>query len=101
MGKEPEIQDVSPQIAKAIAAAKVCRTTFEGIEEMHEAGESYLPKNPRETPEAYRVRLARTDFFPALQHAVFAYIGKPLGSPIVVTGAPSVGGSTVGGTGLR
>lgn len=90
MSKEPEIQDVSPQIAEAIAASKVCRTTFEGIEEMRGAGEAYLPRNPRETPDAYKVRLARTDFFPALQHAVFAYIGKPLGSPIVVTGAPAI-----------
>lgn len=90
MSKEPEIQDVSPQIMEAQAASKVCRTTFEGIEEMRAAGERYLPRNTRETPNDYKVRLALTDFFPALQHAVFAYIGKPLGSPIVVTGAPSV-----------
>lgn len=87
---EPKIDTVGSEVEELQAAAKVCRTTFEGIEEMREAGETYLPKNPRETPEAYTVRLAATDFFPALQKAVNAYIGKPLGSPIVVTNAPAI-----------
>jgi len=88
MNKQPEIQDVGPEIQEAQAKAKVCRDNYEGIEEMREAGETYLPKNPRETDPDYKLRLGLTDYFPALQHAVHAYIGKPLGSPIVVDGAP-------------
>ena len=89
MSDEPKIDTVSDEIADAQAAAAVCRATFEGIEEMREAGETYLPRNPRETMSDYGLRLNLTDFFPALQHAVFAYIGKPLGTTIVVSDAPA------------
>lgn len=89
MNKPPEIDTVGPEIEEAQGAAQVCRDTFEGIEAMREAGTRYLPQNPRESKDAYDVRLARTDFFPAVQHAVHAYIGKPLGSTIVVDGAPA------------
>ena len=88
MNKTPEIQDVGHEIAEAQEAARVCRDNYEGIEAMREAGTLYLPKNPRETDADYKLRLNLTDYFPALQHAVHAYIGKPLGSPIVVDGAP-------------
>ena len=88
MSEAPKIDTIGPEVLEMQAAARVCRTTFEGIESMREAGETYLPKNPRENPNDYKLRLGLTDFFPALQKAVHVYIGKPLGSPIVVTGSP-------------
>jgi hypothetical protein len=87
---QPKIDTLSPCVKEAQCDADVCRTTYEGIEAMREAGTKYLPQNPREENDAYKVRLNRTDFFPALQRAVHAYVGKPLGSPIVVTDAPQV-----------
>ena len=88
MSEAPKIDTIGHEVLEMQAAARVCRTTFEGIESMREAGETYLPKNPRENPNDYKLRLGLTDFFPALQKAVHVYIGKPLGSPIVVTGSP-------------
>ena len=88
MSEAPKIDTIGPEVAEMQAAARVCRTAFEGIEAMRAAGETYLPKNPKENLKDYQLRLALTDFFPALQKAVHAYIGKPFGSPIVVTDSP-------------
>lgn len=85
-----EIQDVGHEVAEAKEVAQVVRCTYEGIDAMREAAEAYLPRNPRETQKAYVTRLARTDFFPAVQKAVSAYVGKPLGSPIMVDQVPGV-----------
>ncbi len=87
--KKPEIQDVGHEVAEMQARADVCRAVNGGILEMREHAETYLPKKTRETDLDWKARVAEAEFFPAYAHALDAYIGKPLGSPIIVQNVPS------------
>lgn len=89
MSKQPEIQDVGHEVQEMQTRAAVCQALCGGVLEMREQAKTYLPKRPREADADWTSRKNEADFFPAFSTALDAYVGKPLGSPVVVTDAPA------------
>ncbi|MBT5267393.1 MAG: DUF4055 domain-containing protein [Rhodospirillaceae bacterium] len=52
-----------------------------GTRAMRAAGERWLPREPRESLEAYRVRLGRSVLFNGLARAIQTLVGKPFVKP--------------------
>lgn len=52
-----------------------------GTRAMRAAGERWLPREPRESLEAYRIRLSRTVLFNGLGRAIQTLTGKPVAKP--------------------
>lgn len=84
-GSAPKIDTIGQEVAEMQEAAAVCRAVFEGRETLIKGGEAFLPRNQRESKASWETRMKKTDFFPAFRQTLNAYIGKPLGSSIVVT----------------
>jgi Domain of unknown function (DUF4055) len=55
-----------------------------GTRTMREAGQTYLPKWPKEETEAYTTRLSVSVLFPAYQRTVQTLAGKPFSKPITI-----------------
>lgn len=55
-----------------------------GTRAMRAAGERWLPREPKESLEAYRIRLSRTVLFNGLGRAVQTLSGKPFAKPVTV-----------------
>ncbi len=86
---EPKIDTVGPEVAEMQKAAEVCQILACGILEMRKKAKGYLPKRPLEQQQDWETRRDEADFFPAFEITLDAYVGKPLGSPIVVKDAPA------------
>lgn len=89
MTRQAEIQDIGDEVAEMQARAAVCGAVACGIIEMREKAKLYLPQKSRETDQEWKARRDEAEFFPAFAHALGAYVGKPLGSPIIVQDIPS------------
>ena len=63
-------------------------TLLGGVSKMKGAGEGYLPKEPRETKEAYKVRLARTSLFNVYKKTVQSAAGQALSEPLIISNVP-------------
>lgn len=63
-------------------------TLMGGVDKMREAGEAYLPREPKESKEAYRVRLARTNLFNVYRKTVTSASGQALMNPLVISNVP-------------
>lgn len=59
-----------------------------GTESMRLGGKSYLSKEPRETEEAYKIRLNRTFLHNLYWRTITSITGLAFTSPVVVTGVP-------------
>jgi len=57
-----------------------------GTQSMRDAGETYLPKETKESTSAYEVRLNRTFLFNAYDDTVTKLAGKPFAKPLSVNG---------------
>lgn len=55
-----------------------------GTRAMRAAGQTYLPKWPKEEDAAYRTRLSVSVLFPAYQRTIQTLAGKPFSKPITV-----------------
>ncbi|MEQ8587655.1 MAG: DUF4055 domain-containing protein [Thalassobaculaceae bacterium] len=55
-----------------------------GTRAMRAAGERWLPREPKESLEAYRIRLSRTVLFNGLGRAVQTLLGKPFAKPVTL-----------------
>ncbi len=55
-----------------------------GTDAMRAAGQRYLPREPRESMEAYRNRLSRSVLYNAFADTVQKLVGKPFSKPVVV-----------------
>jgi len=64
---------------------ELIRDLLGGTRAMREAGEHRLPREPGESLEAYRIRLARTVLFNGLGRAVQTLSGKPFGKPAILS----------------
>ena len=56
-----------------------------GTRAMRAAGERWLPREPKESLEAYRIRLSRSVLFNGLGRAVQTLVGKPFGRPVTLS----------------
>lgn len=64
--------------------AKVIRTLLGGTEAMRRAGETYLPREPAESADAYDCRLKRSTLFNATGKTVADMTGKVFVKPVVL-----------------
>lgn len=55
-----------------------------GTRAMRAAGERWLPREPKESLEAYRIRLSRTVLFNGLGRAIQTLSGKPFAKPVTL-----------------
>lgn len=55
-----------------------------GTDAMRAAGELYLPREPKETVEAYRNRLSRSVLYNAFNDTIQKMVGKPFGKPVTL-----------------
>jgi hypothetical protein len=67
-----------------IECAELPRTLMGGTKAMRKAGEKYLPKEPAESMDAYKCRLARTFLFNAFGKTVGDMTGKVFAKPITI-----------------
>ena len=64
---------------------RMIRALLGGTEAMRAAGVEYLPRQIRESEDAYARRLQRSFLFPALRRTVETFAGRVLGHPIDTT----------------
>lgn len=77
-----DVSAKSAAISAMIALAAPVRTLVAGTDAMRKAGETYLPKEPMESVEAYNTRKARSFLFGATQKTVEDMTGKVFAKPI-------------------
>lgn len=63
-------------------------TLMGGLPAMQAAGKTYLPQEPRESEEAYKVRLMRSSLFNVFKKTIMSASGQALMSPVVVSNVP-------------
>lgn len=89
MSAEPKIDTVGPEVAEMQQDAAVCQAVDGGVCEMRKKAAIYAPKRAKESQDDWKVRIHEAEFFPAFTHALDAYVGKPLGAPIVTQDVPA------------
>lgn len=62
------------------------RALLGGTETMRAGGVEYLPRQLKESEEAYARRLRSSFLYPALRHTVKTFVGRVLGQPIDTSG---------------
>ena len=81
-------QDVATPNAAYMAMARdwaLIHDLLGGTRAMRAAGETWLPREPRESLEAYRIRLSRSVLFNGLGRCVQTLTGKPFGKPVTLS----------------
>lgn len=63
-------------------------TLLGGTPAMQEAGEKYLPKEPKESDKAYEIRLRRTKLYNVYKRAIQSQCGQALTKPVTVMNVP-------------
>lgn len=59
-------------------------TLMQGTDALRAAGTRYLPREPKESQQAYRNRLARSFLYNAFADTIQKMVGKPFSKPVVV-----------------
>lgn len=77
--------DKSPICQQFYSDRKPIRDLRGGTIAMRKAGNTYLPKEPRETPKGYQARLERTVLTPFGSRVVKNLSSKPFSRPIIIT----------------
>ena len=85
---DPKIDDLGEEVKEMQTRAAVCQAVAAGVIEMRKQAKTYLPQRAMEDQKTWDSRRDEAEFFPAFAHALEAYIGKPLGSPIVFKDVP-------------
>lgn len=65
-----------------LEAVTICRDVFGGTLRIREKGETYLPRFPKEEPDAYADRLKRAVLYNGMTRAVRAYTGMVMRKPL-------------------
>lgn len=77
-----EVREVSAKQAEMLARIQLPLTLMGGTTAMRHAETEYLPQEPKETGQAYRIRLSGSVLFNAYGHTVGTLVGKPFKEPI-------------------
>lgn len=80
----PDVSTPSKDHEHMVELSALPRTLMGGTRAMRKAGESYLPKEPAETPEAYQIRLKRSTLFNAFAKTVSDMTGKVFDKPVLL-----------------
>lgn len=78
------VQDTSAAVDLMRPDWALAAALLGGTRTMRAAGQTYLPKWPKEEAEAYTTRLGVSVLFPAYQRTVQTLAGKPFSKPITV-----------------
>lgn len=78
------VQDTSPAIDAMRVDWALAEALLGGTRAMRAAGQTYLPRWPKEEAEAYTTRLAVSVLFPAYKRTVQTLAGKPFSKPITL-----------------
>ncbi len=68
---------------------KLVDDLVEGTSAMLDQREVYLPKEPKESDDAYDRRCGRSNLFSAYARALDSFVGKPFSQPVETEGMPS------------
>ena len=79
-----QVNDRSKAVEKMSANWALAAALLGGTAAMREAGQTYLPRWPKEDADAYAVRLKNSVLFPAYSRTVKTLAGKPFSKPITV-----------------
>lgn len=63
-------------------------TLMTGVSGMRAAGEEYLPREPKESKEAYKVRLQRSNLYNVYRKTITSSSGQALMNPLVISNVP-------------
>lgn len=84
MPKQPTVDTPSQAYRDMCENLELVNTLMGGTDAMREAGQTYLPREPKESPEAYRNRLSRSVLYNAFADTVQKLVGKPFSKPSVL-----------------
>lgn len=82
--KKSDIDTPSHAYLEMAADLVLVNTLMGGTDAMRAAGEKYLPREPKESREAYKNRLLRSVLFNAFADTVQKLVGKPFSKPVTV-----------------
>lgn len=82
MSKKPTIDTPSLAYLDMLCDLELVTTLMGGTEAMREAGQKYLPREPKESIAAYRNRLSRSVLYNAFADTVQKLVGKPFSKPV-------------------
>jgi hypothetical protein len=82
MTKKPTIDTPSLAYLDMICDLELVTALMGGTEAMREAGQKYLPREPKESVAAYRNRLSRSVLYNAFADTVQKLVGKPFSKPV-------------------
>lgn len=84
MPKQPTVDTPSQAYLDMHEDLRLVDTLMGGTDAMRAAGQLYLPREPRESAEAYRNRLSRSTLYNAFADTVQKLVGKPFSKPTVI-----------------
>ena len=82
MPKKPTVDTPSKAYLNMLSDLDLVTTLMGGTEAMREAGQKYLPREPKESVAAYRNRLSRSVLYNAFADTVQKLVGKPFSKPV-------------------
>ncbi len=82
MPKKPTVDTPSKGYLEMLSDLELVAALMGGTEAMREAGQKYLPREPKESVAAYRNRLARSVLYNAFADTVQKLVGKPFSKPV-------------------
>lgn len=82
--KNSGVRTTHPDYDKLSPKWQRCSDVVDGQDDLHKAGEKYLPKLTDETPAAYSSRVMRSDFFNATWRTIAGLSGMAFRKPPVV-----------------
>jgi len=82
MPKKPTVDTPSKGYLEMLSDLELVTALMGGTEAMREAGQKYLPREPKESIAAYRNRLARSVLYNAFADTVQKLVGKPFSKPV-------------------
>lgn len=82
--KKPQVDTPSLAYFEMAEDLELVNTLMGGTEAMREAGAKYLPREPKESKDAYNNRLIRSVLYNAFADTVQKLVGKPFSKPVTL-----------------
>lgn len=83
-----KVADQSGEVSEMLAKAAKGRALMGGTRKMREAGETYLPRFPAESIEAYKTRLQSSWLFNGYRKTVRDMVGRVFAKPVEIAEGP-------------
>src|SRR3990172_12204664 len=83
--KQKTVASTTAIVDTILADVTLTGALLGGTDAMRKAGQTYLPKWPKEEEEPYKHRLATSVLFPAFKRTVKTLAAKPLSKPLTLS----------------